>query len=77
MSVRAAGDGTVLAAVLTPTITCANVKYFWRCLYVLLVMGLCWLGELLPIPVTALIPVIAFPLLGKDITFLFFISLKV
>lgn len=35
-----------------------------RCLYVLLLMGCFWLGELIPIPATALIPVVLFPLLG-------------
>ena len=35
-----------------------------RCLYVLCLMGCYWLGELLPIPATSLIPVVLFPLLG-------------
>ena len=35
-----------------------------RCLYVLLLMAGYWLGELLPIPATALLPVVLFPLLG-------------
>ena len=36
----------------------------YRCMYVLLIMGVSWLLELLPIPATALIPVVAFPPLG-------------
>ena len=35
-----------------------------RCLYVLLIMGCSWLLELLPIPATALIPVVLFPFFG-------------
>ena len=35
-----------------------------QCLYVLILMGCYWLGELLPIPATSLIPVVLFPLLG-------------
>ena len=35
-----------------------------RCLYVLCLMGSFWLLELLPIPVTSLLPVVLFPLLG-------------
>ena len=32
--------------------------------YVILYMGLLWITEALPLPVTALVPVVAFPLLG-------------
>ena len=35
-----------------------------RCLYVLILMGCFWLGELIPIPATALLPVVLFPVLG-------------
>ena len=35
-----------------------------RCLYVLVLMGTFWLGELLPIPATSLLPVVLFPTLG-------------
>ena len=35
-----------------------------RCLYVLYLMASSWLGELLPIPVTSLLVVILFPILG-------------
>ncbi|CAG5120254.1 unnamed protein product [Candidula unifasciata] len=35
-----------------------------RCLYVMLVMALLWLTEALPIPVTALVPLVMFPMTG-------------
>ena len=35
-----------------------------RCGYVILVMAIFWMAEVVPIAVTAFIPVFAFPLLG-------------
>ncbi|XP_068087069.1 protein I'm not dead yet-like [Anabrus simplex] len=35
-----------------------------RCAYVVLVMSLFWITEALPLPVTSMIPIVAFPLMG-------------
>ncbi|XP_055376880.1 protein I'm not dead yet [Condylostylus longicornis] len=36
----------------------------YRCLYILLVMSFFWLTEVLPLPVTSMIPIVAFPVAG-------------
>ena len=36
----------------------------WWCTYMVLLMGVYWVLELLPLPVTALIPVVLLPLFG-------------
>lgn len=40
-------------------------KQAW-CAYVVVIMGYFWIGEVLPLAVTSLIPVFAFPLLGIE-----------
>jgi len=36
----------------------------FRCMYVVLVMSVLWVTEALPLPITSMIPMVAFPLLG-------------
>uniref|UniRef100_A0A336KEI2 CSON008563 protein n=1 Tax=Culicoides sonorensis TaxID=179676 RepID=A0A336KEI2_CULSO len=36
----------------------------FRCMYVVLVMSIYWVTEALPLPITSMIPMVAFPLLG-------------
>lgn len=36
----------------------------YNCLYVLLIMAVYWVSEALPLPVTSMIPIVAFPLFG-------------
>ena len=33
-----------------------------RCLYIICIMGVYWMFQILPLPVTSLIPIVAFPL---------------
>jgi len=40
----------------------SNVKAF-RCLYVVMIMSTFWITESLPLPITGMIPMVAFPLL--------------
>ncbi|XP_062550590.1 protein I'm not dead yet-like isoform X2 [Armigeres subalbatus] len=36
----------------------------FRCLYVVIVMGLFWVTEALPLPITSMLPIVLFPLMG-------------
>ena len=36
----------------------------YRCLYVVLIMAMFWVTEVLPLPITGLIPVALYPLMG-------------
>ncbi|XP_055629455.1 protein I'm not dead yet-like [Toxorhynchites rutilus septentrionalis] len=36
----------------------------YRCLYVVIVMALLWVSEALPLPVTSMLPIVLFPLMG-------------
>lgn len=35
-----------------------------RCLYVVALMGMFWMTEVLPLPITGLLPVVLYPLMG-------------
>ncbi|XP_064085744.1 Na(+)/citrate cotransporter-like isoform X1 [Macrobrachium nipponense] len=49
--------------ILLPVIIIGRTAEF-RCAYVILIMATYWISEVLPLSVTAVIPVVAFPLLG-------------
>lgn len=53
----------VMPIILLPLIVVINTSES-RCAYVMLLMAAYWMTEALPLPVTALIPVFAFPMLG-------------
>lgn len=36
----------------------------FRCLYVVIVMALLWVSEALPLPVTSMLPIVLFPMMG-------------
>lgn len=36
----------------------------YRCMYIVLVMAVFWVTEALPLPITSMIPMVAFPLMG-------------
>lgn len=66
-----------------------NTETMFRCLYIVLVMALFWVTEVLPLPITGLIPVTLYPLMGvlstsatcdcyiNDTTMMFFGSLVI
>lgn len=41
-----------------------NIQQMYRCLYVVLIMAMFWVTEVLPLPITGLIPVALYPLMG-------------
>lgn len=53
----------VYPLVLLPVFLCNNTAAM-RCLYVVLLMAGYWVFEALPLPVTSLIPMVLFPLMG-------------
>lgn len=47
--------------------TSQSIKYFlqaYKCMYVVLIMATYWVLELLPLPVTSMLPIVLFPTLG-------------
>lgn len=54
---------TIYPAILLPVFVLHNTAAL-RCLYVVLLMAGYWVTEALPLPVTALIPMVLFPLMG-------------
>lgn len=66
----------VFPLILLPVFVVNNIKAL-RCLYVVLLMAGFWVTEALPLPVTALIPMVLFPLmgvLGSDVTSLCYLK---
>ncbi|XP_063850687.1 Na(+)/citrate cotransporter-like isoform X4 [Scylla paramamosain] len=56
---------TILLAMIVPSIILFYAKsQSARCGFVMVVMAVMWVTEVIPLPVTALIPVFAFPLMG-------------
>lgn len=49
--------------ILLPVILCNDTPQF-RCLYVVILMTIFWCAEALPLPITSMLPIVLFPLLG-------------
>lgn len=42
----------------------SSLRQMYRCLYVVVVMAMFWVTEALPLPITGLIPIVLYPLMG-------------
>uniref|UniRef100_A0A8D8GYI1 Protein I'm not dead yet n=1 Tax=Culex pipiens TaxID=7175 RepID=A0A8D8GYI1_CULPI len=54
----------LLVPTLTALIFLVDTSPAFRCLYVVIVMSFLWVTEALPLPITSMLPIVLFPLLG-------------
>ncbi|EDS43693.1 I'm not dead yet [Culex quinquefasciatus] len=54
----------LLVPTLTALIFLVDISPAFRCLYVVIVMSFLWVTEALPLPITSMLPIVLFPLMG-------------